>query len=185
MKEPPMLRPLLALLPITLLATAATAAAPYQDTLAIDRAVAAFTGHATGDAGGARTPVDTRLRLANCSMVSLAWRGEARDAVVVTCTEPEWRIFVPVRLGATPTPAPAAAAPTMAAAPARLAPVIKRGDPVTIAAGTNGFSITRDGIALGDAAPGARFLVKCEGSKNPVQAIAIESGRATLPGWNE
>lgn len=179
-----MRRPLLAILPITLLATAATAAAPYQDTLAIDRAVAAFTGHATGDTGGARTPVDTRLRLANCSMVSLAWRGDARDAVVVTCTEPEWRIFVPVRVGATATPAPAAA-PTMASPPAPRAAVIKRGDPVTIAAGTNGFSITREGIAMGDAAPGARFLVKCEGSKNPVQAIAIESGRATLPGWNE
>lgn len=177
-----MFRPLLASLPLALIATAATAAVPYQDTLAIDRAVAAFTGHATGDAGGARTPVDTRLRLASCSMVSLAWRGDRRDAVVVTCTEPEWRIFVPVRVAATPAPAEA---PAMAAAPVKLEPVIKRGDPVTIAAGNDGFSITRDGIALGDAAPGARFLVKCDGSKNPVQAIAIESGRATLPGWNE
>jgi len=180
-----MTRPLLAALPAMLLSTPALAApGPIQDTIAIDRAVASFTGHATGDAGGARTEVDSRLRLAACPMVSMAWRSDAHDAVVVTCTGPEWRIFVPVRVAAS---APAAPAPTMAAAPApvRLAPVIKRGDPVTISAGTNGFSITREGVAMGDAAPGARFFVKCEDSKNPVQAVAIEAGRATLPGWGE
>ncbi len=180
-----MFRPVLcAALPALLISTSAIAAAPYQDTLAIDRAVAAFTGHATGDAGGARTPVDARLRLASCAMVSMSWRGDNHDAVVVTCTDPDWRIFVPIRVVAQATPAPPVA-PVVAAAPARVAPVIKRGDPVTISAGSNGFSITREGIAMADAAPGARFLVKCEDSKNPVQAVAIESGRATLPGWNE
>jgi len=180
-----MTRPLLALLPAALIAAPAIAAAPYQDTSVLDRAVANFTGHATGDTGGARTPVDTRLRLAACPMVSMAWRSDSRDAVVVTCTGPDWRIFVPVRVSDSAPAAPAPAT-TMAAVPAiRLAAVIKRGDPVTISAATNGFSITREGIALGDAAPGARFMVKCEDSKNPVQAVAIESGRATLPGWSE
>jgi flagella basal body P-ring formation protein FlgA len=176
---------LLAALPALLLAAPALAApGPTQDTISIDRAVASFTGHATGDAGGARTEVDNRLRLAACPMVSMAWRSDAHDAVVVTCTGPEWRIFVPVRVVAG---APAAPTQTMAAAPAtvRLAPVIKRGDPVTISAGTNGFSITREGVAMGDAAPGARFFVKCDDAKNPVQAVAVEAGRATLPGWGE
>jgi len=174
-----------ALLPALLLATPAFAApGPVQDTIAIDRAVASFTGHATGDAGGARTEVDGRLKLAACPMVSMAWRGDSHDAVVVPCTGPEWRIFVPIRTLST---APAAPAATSAAAPApvRLAPVIKRGDPVTISAGTESFSITREGVAMGDAAPGARFFVKCEDSRNPVQAVAVEAGRATLPGWGE
>jgi len=182
-----MTRPFLAALPALLIATPALAApGPIQDTIAIDRAVASFTGHATGDAGGARTEVDSRLRLAACPMVSMAWRSEAHDAVVVNCTGPEWRIFVPVRVMAG-APAATAAAPVMAAAraPVRLAPVIKRGDPVTISAGTNGFSITREGVAMGDAAPGARFFVKCQDARNPVQAVAVEAGRATLPGWNE
>jgi len=172
-------------LPALLLTAPALAApGPIQDTISIDRAVASFTGHATGDAGGARTEVDNRLRLAACPMVSMAWRSDAHDAVVVTCTGPEWRIFVPVRAAAGAVAAPT---PTMAAAPAavRLAPVIKRGDPVTISAGTNGFSITREGVAMGDAAPGARFFVKCDDAKNPVQAVAVEAGRATLPGWGE
>jgi flagella basal body P-ring formation protein FlgA len=184
MKEVPMTRLFLAALPAVLFAAPALAApGPVQDTIAIDRAVASFTGHATGDAGGARTEVDGRLRLAACPMVSMAWRTDNHDAVVVTCTGPEWRIFVPVRLvSATPS---APAAMTVAPAPVRLAPVIKRGDPVTIAAGTNGFSITREGVAMGDAAPGARFFVKCDDAKNPVQAVAVEAGRATLPGWGE
>lgn len=183
-----MTRPLLAALPALIIAAPALAApGPIQDTVAIDRAVASFTGHATGDAGGARTEVDNRLRLAACPMVSMAWRSDAHDAVVVTCTGPEWRIFVPIRTTATATAAAPAQIPAMAAAPApvRLAPVIKRGDPVTISAGTNGFSITREGVAMGDAAPGARFFVKCEDAKNPVQAVAVEAGRATLPGWGE
>ena len=180
-----MIRPLLAAVPALLVAAPALAApGPSQDTVAIDRAVASFTGHATGDAGGARAEVDNRLRLAACPMVSMAWRSDTRDAVVVTCSGPEWRIFVPLRVGA---PAAPASTPALAAAPApvRLAPVIKRGDPVTISAGTDGFSITREGVAMGDAAPGARFFVKCEDSKNPVQAVAVEAGRATLPGWGE
>jgi len=181
-----MTRAIFAALPALLLAAPAFAApGPIQDTISIDRAVASFTGHATGDAGGARTEVDNRLRLAACPMVSMAWRSDAHDAVVVTCTGPEWRIFVPIRAT---SGAPAAPAPTMAAAapaPVRLAPVIKRGDPVTISAGTNGFSITREGVAMGDAAPGARFFVKCDDAKNPVQAVAVEAGRATLPGWGE
>ena len=184
-----MIRPLFAALPALLIAAPALAApGPIQDTIAIDRAVASFTGHATGDAGGARTEVDNRLRLAACPMVSMAWRNDLHDAVVVTCTGPEWRIFVPVRVTAS-APAAVASAPTaMAAAPApavRLAPVIKRGDPVMISVGTPGFSITREGVAMGDAAPGARFFVKCEDAKNPVQAVAVEAGRATLPGWGE
>ena len=68
---------------------------------------------------------------------------------------------------------------------AKAAPVIRRGDPVVIEAASNGFSITREGVAMGDAAPGGRFMVKVDDAKGPVQAIALESGRATLPGWGE
>lgn len=177
----------LLLLPLMLAAAPALAAPPFQDVATLDRAVAAFTGRPIGEEGGARAGVDARLKLAACPMVSLAWHGDRRDAVVVTCTGPDWRIFVPVRFAAAGPALPGAApapAPAFAAAP-RLAAVIRRGDPVTISAGSPGFSITREGIALADAAPGARFLVKCEDARNPVQAVAIESGRATLPGWGE
>jgi len=158
-------------------------AASFQDTAALDRSVAAFTGRPTGAEGGARTPVDARLRLATCSTVSLSWRTEQHDAVVVSCAGPAWRIFVPVirpasAPGATPATTRAAYAPVVKAEP-----VIRRGDPIVIEAGTEGFSISREGVAMGDAAPGGRFMVKVDDTRTPVQAIAVASGRATLPGW--
>lgn len=171
-------------LPLLFVATPALAAAPFQDTGAIDRAVSAFTGRPIGAEGGARTPVDGRLRLAACPMVSLAWRSEQHDAVVVTCTGPDWRLFVPVGAPAVPIPA-ARPANAPAATPAKAVIVIHRGDPVTIAAGSAGFSITREGIAMGDAAEGARFLVKVDETRVPVQAVAVAPGQATLPGWSE
>lgn len=160
---------------LALLLPAAAQAAPFQDTVALDRAVAGFTGQPIGTEGGARTPVDPRLRLASCPTIAMAWRTAGHDAVVVSCSGPAWRIFVPVT-------APVATGP---AVPARAEPVIKRGDPVMIEAGSEGFAISRDGVAMGDAAPGQRFLVKVEETKNPVQAVAVASGRATLPGWSE
>ena len=166
-----------------LLLLAAAAGSAFQDTAALDRAVAAFTGQAIGADGGARTAIDARLRLKPCPTVALAWRTDAHDAVVVSCSGPDWKLFVPVR-GATPVAATTAAAQrAVAAAPA--APVIRRGDPVVIEAGSDGFSITREGIAMGDAAPGARFGVRVDGAKGPVQAVALAGGRATLPGWGE
>lgn len=161
-------------------------AAGFQDIAALDRAVADFTGVAPGRTGGARTPIDARLKLAQCPTVSLAWRSVAQDAVVVRCSGPEWRIFVPVLMPAGTAPAAVAPAPGVAAArPVAQPPVIHRNDPVTIEAGSGGFTITREGIALADAAPGARFLVRVEGAKGPVQATAVGPGRATLPGWAE
>ena len=169
-------------LPLLLAGAPMGGAIAFQDIGGLDRAVSAFTSRPIGAEGGARTAIDSRLRLAPCATVALAWRTEAHDAVVVSCSGPDWRIFVPVIR-------PAAAAPATAARPmtvaAKAEPVIRRGDPVVIEAGSNGFSISREGVAMGDAPPGGRFMVKVDDAKGPVQAIALESGRATLPGWGE
>ncbi|WP_174297482.1 flagella basal body P-ring formation protein FlgA [Sphingomonas bacterium] len=173
----------IAFLVLLVAGTTPAPAAGFQSTGAIDRAVASFTGRPVGTDGGARTPVDPRLRLAACPMVTMAWRTETHDAVVVSCPGSEdaqlWRVFVPVLHAG---PLPIAAGPVTPIA-VRAPPVIRRGDPVLVEAGTDGFSITREGIAMGDAAPGARFLVRCDDAKGPVQAVAVDSGRATLPGW--
>lgn len=158
----------------------------FQDTASLDRAVAAFTGRGIGDEGGARTAIDARLRLRSCPTVALSWRTEVHDAVVVACAGPEWRLFVPVRAT---TAAPTGAPTLRPTPPARAQPVIRRGDPVVIEAGqkteSGGFSITREGVAVTDAAPGARFTVRVADARAPVQATAIAAGRATLPGWGE
>ena len=166
---------------LALLATTPAAAQSFQSTVMIDKAVAGFTGRRIGEDGGARTPVDARLKLTSCAMVTMNWRTPARDSVVVACPDPEWRIFVPVRIAAPPVveTTPLAPAPVPVAKPAI---VIKRGDPVSVIAGTAGFSVTRDGIAVNDAAAGARVLIKVQDGKPPIQAVATEPGKATIPG---
>jgi flagella basal body P-ring formation protein FlgA len=54
---------------------------------------------------------------------------------------------------------------------------------VMVEASQAGFTISREAIAQGDAPAGGRFLAKGQDDKQPFQAIAIDSGRATLPGW--
>lgn len=169
------------LLPV--LAAAANPAG-FQSTEALDRLVAQFAGAPIGELGGARAPVDKRLKLAACDAPQLSWRSAAEDAVVIRCQGPQqWRVFVPVN--ALPRPAAPAAAAVPAPMVVKPATVIKRGDPVLIEAGAAGFSITREGLAMADAAAGARVLVKVDDKRPPVAAIAIEPGRARLPGFGE
>lgn len=160
--------------------SAAVAQSNFQDTAALDMAVAGFTGRPIGAEGGARAAVDKRLKLAACPTVALSWYGTTHDAVVIRCGSPEWRIFVPL-VAAPPAPAPAGVPLAPVTHPVV---VIKRGDPVTIEVNAPGFVISRDGVAMSDGVQGGRFLVDVDGTgKKPVQAVALESGRATLPGW--
>lgn len=169
------------LLTVALLPMPAAAQLRFQDTTAIDVAVVAFTGQAVGREGGARTAVDPRLKLAACPLPQLAWRGSYQDAVVVHCEAPAWRIYVPVKL---PPAGARAAAPALAPA-VKAEPVIRRGDAVTIEAGTTGFSITRDGVAMSDASAGGRLPVRIDPAKPPIQTLAIAAGRVALPGWEK
>jgi flagella basal body P-ring formation protein FlgA len=164
-----------------LLAAAPAAAEQFQSTRLIDTIVAQYVGQPIGAVGGARTEVDARLKLASCPAPQLEWRDADKTAVIVRCMAPEWRIFVPLNAITRVKPEPAAAMVPVA----RPEPVIRRGDPVTVEAGSAGFSITRDGIAMGDAPVGGRLLIRIDEKKPPIQAVALEPGKATLPGWTE
>ncbi|WP_066798405.1 flagella basal body P-ring formation protein FlgA [Sphingomonas soli] len=154
-------------------------AGDFQSTRMLDTIVAQFTGKAIGELGGARAPVDDRLKLANCAAPQLEWRTPAQDAVVVRCMAPSWRIYVPVNAAPRPI-APAAPVAAVAAPVAKAEPVIRRGDAVAIEVNAAGFSISREGIAMGDAPAGGRLPIKVDEKKPPIQAIAIEPGRARL-----
>jgi flagellar basal body P-ring formation protein FlgA len=160
--------------PIMLSLLLLAASAPATDLALLDRAAEIFAGARLGEAGGPAAPIDRRLRLTACpSSPEFSWRTEARDAIVIRCPEAGgWRIFVSVR-----------AAPQLASASAKVEPVIRRGDPVTLVAEQSGFAVSADGIAMADAAPGGRVAIKMDGAKGPVQAIAVAAGKATLPGW--
>lgn len=164
-----------------LTATTPALAQSFQSTTLIDKAVAGFTGRGIGEDGGARTAVDARLKLAACPMVTMNWRTPAHDSVVVACPDPEWRIYVPIRIAAPAVVAPSPLAPTPPPA-AKPVIVIKRGDPVSVVAGSEGFAVTRDGVAVNDAAAGQRLLIKVQDGKPPIQAVAVEPGKALIPG---
>ncbi|MBY8829272.1 hypothetical protein [Hephaestia mangrovi] len=169
------------LIPALLAATPAAAQNAFQDTAGLDRAVASFTGHAIGEEGGARMPIDHKLKLAQCPTVALSWHGLNHDAVTVTCSGPNWHVYVPVIMPAAEPKSPSIAPTVMMAAKPEI--VIHRGDPVMVEASQAGFTISREAVAQGDAAAGQRFMAKGDGDRQAFQAIAIGSGRATLPGW--
>lgn len=156
-----------------------------EDTRALDAAVSAFTGKAIGEEGGARAAVDSRLRLAACGVPDLSWQSDRQTAVVVRCAAPAWRIYVPVIASVAPVRAAPQTAAAAVAAPVKAEPVVRRGDPVTVEARSAGFAITREGVAMGDAAPGARLLVRVDDKRPPIQAIAVEPGRVTLPAFGQ
>jgi flagella basal body P-ring formation protein FlgA len=95
--------------------------------------------------------VDPRIEVPDCGgSLALAWRGDDRRSVVASCPQSAWRLAIPV----------GGAAPAMAAIPARVAPIVRRGEPVTVLAEGPGFTIRLDAVAEGDGRPGGRLLVR-------------------------
>lgn len=119
---------------LALLAAAAAQAAPLQDLASLERAVAAFAM--------APARVDPRLRLAACPGPSLNWADEAHGSVAVRCAAPAWTVYVAV------------------AAPPSAAPLVRRGDAVTVVAGGAGFAVALDGIAEADGRAGGIVRVR-------------------------
>lgn len=143
-------------------------AAGFQDPAAIDREVVMFTGAPTGSEGGARLPVDRRLKLSQCPMpLALEWYGSSNQTVLVRCPiAGGWRIFVPI---------------AGASASARSEPVVARGEAVAIAIQGGGFTVTRQGEALEAGAVGEWIRVRPVGDKrDPVRARVIQPGKVGL-----
>ncbi len=154
----------------TLLALAATAAtaAGQQDLAGIDQAVARFTGAPVGQPGGARLPVDRRLKLSSCpEALALEWHGNASQTVLVRCpVAGGWRLFVPV---------------DGAQQAAKAQPVIARGESVAIAVQGRGFLVSRQGEALEAGAVGEWIRVRPVGGRTePVRARVTQPGRVSL-----
>jgi flagellar basal body P-ring formation protein FlgA len=146
-------------------ASAPALAAGFADHSAIDQAVAQFTGSPVGAPGGARVPVDRRLKLAECAPgFALEWYGRDRSTVLVRCPEPGgWRLFIP--LGADTGRQPAAEK------------IVSRGALVTIVVKGSGFSLTRQGEALDAGAVGDWVRVKPTDLKGaPLRAEVLRSG---------
>lgn len=142
-----------------LAATSVAAQTGFADLAAIDRAVAEFTGKPQGAPGGATVPVDRRLRLAPCTVpLELDWHGTRRDSVEVRCpVAGGWRLFVPLAGGGAATGAP----------------LVARGDTVTITVSAEGFAVSQPGEALEAGAQGAWIKVRGLGANAPVRRARV------------
>jgi flagellar basal body P-ring formation protein FlgA len=148
-----MIRP--ALFSALLFTSPALAQSVTADLAEIDRAVARFTGAPIGAPGGAAMPVDRRLRLAPCrAPLALGWYGTRRDTVEVSCpVAGGWRLYVPL----------AGMAQSAAAAP-----LVARGDAVTITVSGEGFAVSQPGEALEAGGEGEWIKVRGVNPKAPV-----------------
>lgn len=161
------------LIPAALIAGALGAAVPafaagFHDLASIDREVAQFTGAAIGTDGGARLPVDRRLKLANCpTPLAFEWYGNGNRTVLVRCpVAGGWRLFVPVSAGQ---------------AAAKAGPVIARGEAVSIDVQGTGFTVSRQAEALEAGAVGEWIRVRPLGAKrDAISARVIQPGRVGI-----
>lgn len=118
----------------------------------IDRQVERHLGAAIGEPGGAEQPVDPRLKLARCDdPLSLTPAGARGELVRVECPG-GWRLFVRTSGGA-----PASSSGRVEA---KAAPVVRRGQEVTLRASGPGFVVSQSATALEDGAAGVWVRVR-------------------------
>ena len=151
-------------------ATAATDAAGFEDLDKLETRIVAALDADIGTAGGPLTHIDRRVKLQPCP-AAVTIEPPALGAVAVRCQALGWRIRVPLMHLATQ-----AAYNTIPAAiyrpPAPLGPpVIRRGDPVEVAAEQTGFSVTASGTAMEDGRTGGRIRIRT--SDNPNAPVII------------
>jgi flagella basal body P-ring formation protein FlgA len=171
------LRPLILL---ALLAPApALAAGGIENLDALERRLVISLGADIGQPGGPRVAVDRRMKLAACP-AEVVIDPPAMGAVALRCVPLGWRIRVPLLAGGHAAPV---AAMAIVAPPVKREPVIRRGDPVELAAGTATFRVTSEVIAEQDGAPGDRIRVRADRKSPPMLVEVIAAGHARLPGF--
>jgi flagella basal body P-ring formation protein FlgA len=143
----------------------------FHDLVAIDAAIAAFTGAGIGVPGGANLPVDRRMRLAKCfSPLDLSWYGNRQDNVLVQCPDAGgWRLFIAVSGNTRPGAAPSAP------------PAVARGEAITIAVAGEGFSVTQSGEAMEAGPVGAWIRVRTNAKATPIRAQITRPGLVVVP----
>ena len=130
-----------------------------------------------GQPGGAKLPVDRRLRLDPCDgPLDLSWFGRDQRSVQVVCPQRGWKIYVAVD-GAASTPARRSAQTGGFSGET----IVNRGEGVTILARGSGFTLTRQGEALEAGAMGEWIKIRPVGDKKAVlRAQGLRPGQVGM-----
>lgn len=151
----------------------------FQNLDAVERAVVIAAGADIGASGGPVTAIDRRLKLTPCPQVTAD--PPYQNAITVRCPAIGWRLRVPLSRGAQDAEAPMRA--VSYARPEKAEPVIRRGDPVDLEAGSGSFVVSTQAVAQEDGAPGARIRVKSEGKSTIILAEVVDYGRVRIFGF--
>lgn len=165
---------------LPLLAVPASAQAQaIQDLNEIDVLVAATMGAGIGEPGGARAPVDRRLKLKACP-VALEISGPDLGAAAVRCPALGWRIRVPLDLAAEREQAEVARPGQPRSAAGQGLEGVKRGEPILLTVDRPMFSLSRVMIADKDGRVGEVIPVRDDPRGKPIFVRIVEPGRATI-----
>ena len=158
----------LILLALLLASAPLAAAGPLHSVDALDALITAHLGAEVGARGGARAPVDRRLRLKRCAAEpAVELRG---GNVLISCPDQGWRFAVPV----------ARAAPGRVDTAANII-AIKRGQPVRLTVRRGSFTVTRNMIADRSGKLGDLIPVRADRRATPVLALVTGVGSVTVP----
>ena len=124
-----------------------------------------------GQPGGAKLPVDRRLRLSACeSPLDLQWFGRDQRSVKVACPDAGWRIYVAVD-----------GARGNQSLEQYGEPIVKRGENVSILVRGKGFILTRQGAAAEDGAQGEWIKVRVDGEgTDTLSAVVLRPGQVGI-----
>ncbi|WBO22129.1 flagellar basal body P-ring formation chaperone FlgA [Sphingomonas abietis] len=158
-------------------AYAATDASGFEDLTKLEGRVVGALDADVGKPGGPVTHLDHRLKLQPCPQ-PVAIDPPALGAVALRCESIGWRIRVPL----VKAPGMNAVANSAAVGPAlyqsaqpTTPPLIKRGDPVQLVSGDNGFTVTTSAVAQEDGRLGGRIRVKAS-DRNQIMIGMVEDG---------
>ncbi len=158
------------LAPLAMLLTTA-AASPFEDTSQLDRKVAQYLGADIGDYGGARAPIDPKLKLGRCP-VRITISDARRDAVQVSCRTLGWRIYVPLTNGGN------SASMRGSARPAELA--VQRNQPLLLTIRRPNFVVTYAVVAQKGGHVGDFIPVRADRKSKVLMARIKSSGEVEM-----
>jgi flagella basal body P-ring formation protein FlgA len=151
-------------------ASAAVGPDGFEDITKLESRVVAALDADIGQPGGPVAHIDRRLKLAACP-APVTIDPPALGALPLRCEPLGWRLRVPL-VRVQQASAPASLAPAQPQTP----PIIKRGDPVQLVSGADGFSVSMVGTAQEDGRAGGRLRVKTDASGPLVIGQVVDTG---------
>ena len=133
---------------------------------ALEARITTALGAPVGAPGGLARPIDPRLRLPDCPAGPTVVAAPDGLSARIGCAAPSWSFVAAL-----------ARAPRDAAG---AAPLIRRGDTVRLLVAGPGFTVTRSGVAQGDAAPGASVSVRPDGAAGTLRGVVQPDGAVLL-----